>query len=375
MKILFLVRGLEYGGAERQLATLALGLKARGVDVRVLVLYGGGPLEAELHQAGVPLLGLRKRGRWDIVGCLVRLALIVRRERPDVLYGFMPVQNLLAGFVRPVRPSMRVVWGMRASSFDLTGYDWLSRWSYLMVRRFSAVPDLVIVNSQSGLSDLAAQNFPPSKTQLVANGIDCTGFRPDPRGRQRIRGDWRVRDDERLIGLVARFDPLKDHGTFLQAAALLVAERPSVRFVCVGDGPSALAVKLRSLADGLGLQKHLIWAGTRDDMRAVYSSLDVLGLCSISEGFPNVIGEAMACAVPCVVTDVGDSAIVVGDTGVVVPVSDPGALADGWQRLLALSDDQRDKLGARARLRIQDRFSVDALCQNVNQALAGLFAG
>ena len=110
-------------------------------------------------------------------------------------------------------------------------------------------------------------------------------------------------------------------------------------------------------------------------MRAVYSSLDVLGLCSISEGFPNVIGEAMACAVPCVVTDVGDSAIVVGDTGVVVPVSDPGALADGWQRLLALSDDQRDKLGVRARLRIQDRFSVDALCQNVNQALAGLFAG
>lgn len=370
MKIAFLTRSLEYGGAERQLAALALGLKARGDDVSIMMFYGGGPMEAELRQAGVPLIDLRKRGRWDLFALPLRLVKVLRRDRPDVVYSILPPQNLLAGLLRPAFRPTRVVWGIRASTFDLSGYDWLTRWSYTLERRLSSLPDLVIVNSQAGLNALIAGGFPVSKTRLVSNGIDCRRFRPDPGARQRVREEWGVADGEHLVGLVARFDPLKDPETFLNAAALLAAERKRSRFVCVGDGPAKITGQLRTLAQRLDLSDRMIWAGARNDMPAVYNALDVLCLSSISEGFPNVIGEAMACGVACVVTDVGDSARIVGGTGIVVPPRDPGALAEGWRRMLELSAKDRAELGDRVRSRIQEAFSIEALCRNVTQALS-----
>ncbi len=373
MKVVFLIRSLEYGGAERQLVMLARGCRARGLATTVVVFYPGGVLEGELRAEAVPVRSLDKRGRWEVARFLLRLGRMLREERPDILHGYLEVSNLLTVLFKPLLPRTKAVWGIRASNVDLRRYGWVSRLNFRLQRLLSRYADLLIVNSKAGLSYHVARGFPGEKMVVVPNGIDTGRFRRDHEGRRRVREAWRVGDDEDLIGLVGRFDPMKDHRTFLQAAALLAKARDTVRFVCVGDGPARYREELRALGEELGLARRVIWAGARTDMPAVYSALDILSLSSAyGEGFPNVVGEAMACGVPCVVTDVGDAAWIVGDTGVVVPSGDPRALAEGWGRVLGASRHHRSALGQQARARIVREFGLEAFVQRTCDTLAAL---
>jgi glycosyltransferase involved in cell wall biosynthesis len=174
------------------------------------------------------------------------------------------------------------------------------------------------------------------------------------------------------VGVVARLDPMKDHETFLRAAALVHAARPDVRFVCVGDGQPGYRRRLLECSRELGLESVVRWTGTDRRITAVMSAIDVL--CSSSafgEGFSNVVGEAMACGTPCVVTDVGDSARIVGDTGPVVPPRSPERLASALLSVLAIDGNARRERGVSARRRVEDRFSVGAMCASTRAALAG----
>jgi glycosyltransferase involved in cell wall biosynthesis len=163
---------------------------------------------------------------------------------------------------------------------------------------------------------------------------------------------------------------MKDHGTFLDAAARLAAERDDVRFVCVGDGLPAYRASLERRAAELGLGARLTWAGRRGDVPAVLSALDLLTSSSaFGEGFSNVIAEAMACGVPCVVTDVGDSAAIVGELGAVVPPRDPRALVGAWCTVLERRDEFPE---AELRGRIERKFSLDALIERTERALVAL---
>ena len=369
MKIVFVIRSMDYGGAERQLATLAIGLTERSHDVCVSVLYGGGALEQRLDQSKVRLIDLHKKGRWDVPGFLLRLTGMLRREQPDVVYSFLPTQNLLTGLLKLFYRPARVVWGVRASGFDLSGYDWLTRQSYVFERRLSRLPDLIIVNSRAGLDHLAGPRNRTPKLRFIANGVDCERFRSDHAARRRIRSGWCVGEREQLIGLVARFDPLKDPHTFIGAAALLAAKNPNAKFVCVGDGPDTAKQTLIALSGELGLDRRLVWAGPCDDMPAVYSALDLLCLSSISEGSPNVVAEAMACGVRCVVTDVGDAAAIVGETGLVVPPGRPEEMAAAIQEMLEGSNAPSLP---DPRARILSEYNVDIMVERTEAALESL---
>ncbi|NLU50543.1 MAG: glycosyltransferase [Syntrophomonadaceae bacterium] len=366
MKITFLTRSLDYGGAERQLVTLAKGLHERGHRVVVLVFYANGPLEKELYDAGVTVRVLDKKGRWDVAGFLCRLVHAVVHDKPDIVHGYLGIPNILTVLLKPIFSGTRMVWGVRASNMDLARYDWLSRLSYQLECMLSRFADLIITNSHAGFDYAAKNGFPKSKMVVIPNGIDTDRFRPDPEAGRLLRMEWGVADNEKLIGLVGRLDPMKDHPTFLRAAALLRNERKDVRFVCVGDGATDYRKKLQALGKELGLEECLIWAGTRGDMFAVYNALDIASSTSYGEGFPNVIGEAMACGVPCVVTDVGDSSWIVGDVGVVVPPRDPHALAAGLKIALA---QWPNKGGFSGRDRISHCFSVQLLIHATENAL------
>lgn len=225
---------------------------------------------------------------------------------------------------------------------------------------------LTISNSEAG-HVLAARNYRCQKHIVVFNGIDVDRFRPDPQGRARVRAEWNIPANQMLIGLVGRLAPEKDHPTFLHAAARLAAGCRDVRFVLVGDGSRPYRERLLQLSGELGLEDSLVWAGTRSDMPAVYSALDVLCLASFTyEGFPNVVAEAMACGVPCVVTNVGDSALIVGELGIVVPRADPQALAAGLGKMLEGLDAIQPH---RLRQRIVSRFSVETMVVATERAL------
>lgn len=369
-KILFLTRSLNYGGAERQLVALAKGLHKGGYAVSVAVFYPNGALEKDLYEVQSPVICLNKSGRWDVFPFLLRLIRVVRREKPDILHGYLPVPNLLTVLLKPLLPNILMVWGVRASNVDSSQYDYFTRLVFMAERFFSRFADLIIVNSHAGKTYHIEHGFPESKMVVIPNGIDTERFCPNPDTRLKVRSEWGINNNEKLIGLVGRIDPMKDHATFLRAAAMLLKERGDVRFVCIGDGPEPYKSRMKQLSIELGLKDKLVWAGARSDMSDVYNALDIASSSSsYGEGFPNVVGEAMACGVPCVVTDVGDSAWIVGDTGVVVPPHNPQALAAGLESSL----QRGNKLMAvRTRKRIEEKFSFEQLIEKTQKTLLHL---
>ena len=368
MKIFFLVRALNRGGAERQLTLLSKGLGERGHDVVIGVFYSGGPFEKELLDTKVRIRPLNKWGRWDVFGFLLRLVRAVREECPDVLHGYLWDPNLLTVVLKPLFPHMKIVWGIRSSTRDFNDEGWLDCVIIKLNAWLSRLPDVIIANSQVGRDDYLAQGYPGQKMVVIPNGVDTARFDRDPEARRRIRCEWGVTEQDRVVGVVGRLSPIKDHSNFLRAAALLAKERKHVRFVCVGDGSAGYRQTLQVLAEELGLVGSLIWNEAREDMPAVYNALDVVVSSSYSEGLSNVIGEAMACGVPCVVTNVGDSAWVVGNTGEVVPPKDPVALKNAIERLL----DQKAYGPDQIRQGIIDRLSVSNLVVNTERTLNAL---
>jgi glycosyltransferase involved in cell wall biosynthesis len=262
----------------------------------------------------------------------------------------------------------RVVWGVRASDIDLTRYSWIQRFDSWIERKLSRFPDLIIANSEAGRAYSINQGFPADKFVVVHNGVDLDRFRFDREGRDRLRHEWGIQDHEVLIGRVGRLDPQKDYPTFVDAAGLLARQSERLRFVTVGTDRPSEESALKQQADKLGLNGRLVWAGPRGDMAAVYSALDIsVSSSAYGEGTPNVLAESMACGVPCVTTDVGDSALTVGTLGRVVPRSDPAAIAAATLAMLETTHDP-----AALRQHIADEFSIASLISKTDDALTGL---
>jgi glycosyltransferase involved in cell wall biosynthesis len=370
VKILLLTRSLKGGGAERQASVLAGGLAAAGHAVAIVPFYAPGA--DDRPPPGVRALSPAKRGRWDIVPFALRLIAILRAERPDVLHAYLPVANLLAALLRPFLPRTKLVWGLRASTMELEHYDWLSRLSFAVERRLAGCADLMIANAASVERDAVGRGYPAERIRVVPNGIDVARFAPDPARAAQWRSRWRIAADDRVIGVVGRLDPMKDHDTFFEALARMAPRHTDLKAVIVGEGAGAWRDRLKQRAAACGIADRLVWLGWQQDMAAIYGAFDLLCLPSAyGEGFPNVVGEAMACAVPCVVTDVGDAAGIVAGNGRAVPPRDPVALADALEALLALGREERAALGIAARRRIVENFDVDRLVTRTVAALNG----
>jgi glycosyltransferase involved in cell wall biosynthesis len=367
-RIVFLIPSLDIGGAQRQLVELADGLHRSQWQVKVLTFYGGGELEADLRERGVPLEVLNKRGRWDLVAFSYRLLRTLRKERPDVLHGYLGTANLLSVLIKPWVPKLRIVWGVRASNVDFASYDWLAGLTFRVSCRLARFADLIICNSVSGRDFHAGKGYPATRMVVIPNGIDTARFKPDPLARGDVRREWGAANDQLLIGLIGRLDPMKDHPTFLRAAARF-RDRHDVRFVCIGGGSESYSSMLRRMATELGLDSSLTWVGARTDMPRVYNALELaLSSSSWGEGFPNVIAEAMATGVPCVVTDVGDSRVAVGDDGWVCRPHDPADLARAIESAIS-SRSELAAVGERARERVGTEFSTERLVATTAQHL------
>ena len=370
MRVAFVIHSLQRGGSERQLTTLAAGLAAQGHDITVFVLRGGGALEAELVDRGPIVVDASRARPWYVPAGIVQLVRDLRRWRPDIVHSYLVVPNLLVALLRPFLGPARVVWGVRAAGEGR--YHHLSRLAFAATSIAAHIPRLIIANSEAGRRYHLRRGYPARKTIAIENGVDAARFQRDPVGRDRVRAEWGVVAGAPLIGLVARPDPLKDHETFLRAAGEVAASDATARFVCVGGNAAPGVAGLEQLAARLGLADRLVWAPERDDMAAVYSAFDGGCLSSVSEGFPNVIAEAMACGTPCVVTDVGDAGALVDDLGVVVAPGDAPALAAGMRKLLDRVASEGDALRAAARRRVVERYSVAHLVERTAAALSQL---
>ena len=366
IKLVFIIRSLDCGGAERQLLTLANALDRKYFEPTIVTFYSGGPNERHVSDK-VRLISLNKSGRWDAIGFLVRLVRELRRLRPDVIHSYADIPNILSLLVKHFTGRPAIVWGSRMAFHDVASYDWLHRVAFQLERKLARFPDRIIVNSHAGHRCLRARGYQAARLVTINNGFDSEHFQPNPEARRRIRSEWGLAPDQIVIGLVARMDPIKDHPTFLRAAALVKGACPNVRFVCIGNGPESYRQALLRLVDQLGLGDRITWTGLQTDMADIYNAIDVNVLSSISEGCPNVVGEAMACGVPCVVTDVGDLASLVGDTGFICPPQNPEALA---ANLIKCIEADRVSLGINARRRIEKSWNVGRLVDRTERVLA-----
>lgn len=374
MRVLFLVPQLCAGGAERQMVLLARTFDKTRFDVTIAPMYAGGAWWREATGIeGISVRSLDKRGRYDLFGFGSRLARLVRDTRPHVVqtHGVSAVFGLAAAAMA----RSRLVLGIRNSNMEFRRYGWLELRMFTMGRYVSHAADVLIANSNAGKAYYAANGYPASKIRVVPNGFDTEQFRPSPSAGRMLRRRWGIPDDGVLVGIVARIDPAKDHDTFLRAAAIVARSHPHARFAVIGHGPDADLLRLSNLAASLGLRDRVVWAGHCADMLAAHNALDLCVSTSRTEGISNSIGEAMACSVPCAVTEVGDSAWLLDDASRVSPPGQPQAAAETWLRVLSLSREARAVLGARDRRRIAEHFSLSAAACQLEQCLAQIAGG
>ena len=367
-----LTRSLGSGGAERQLIELVKRIDPEKFAISIFFFYSEGELLAELADIqNIDIIYLSKKSRWDFLGFIHKLNKQIRNKRSDILYGYLDVPNIFALFAGKMT-RVKIAFGLRSSHVDFSLYDWTASIVYRLEALLSHYSDLVIINSKTGFDYHRNNGFAHEKIRVIPNGIDTKRFRPDLQLREKTRLEWGIYEKHFLVGIVGRLDPIKGHATFLQMAAILVREYSQVRFVCVGDGTKTNKAEIRTAANGLGLGSDLVWAGNRTDMPAVYSALDVLVSASYGEGFSNMICEAMSCEVPSVVTDVGDSAIIVGKTGKVVAPKDPQRMAGAVLELLMMSNDERANLGCQARKRIKSNYSLEKMVSSTENLFTEL---
>ncbi|MGQ9368591.1 glycosyltransferase [Azospirillum sp. ST 5-10] len=357
-----LITGLQTGGAETMLAKLVRTMDRRRFRNVVIAMTGGGSVASELANSGVPILSLQmRRGAADPRG-LARLVHLLRDERPHLLQTWLYHADLMGTVAGRLAGVPRIVWNLRCSDMNRPNYRWLSRNLPLLLARLSGMPDAVVVNSSAGRTVHEGYGYRPRLWQLIPNGFDTDRFRPNPEAGAWLRQSLGLPPEAVLIGLPARLDPMKDHPGFFAAAAALAAREPSARFVLIGAGLEARNAAVARMVGACGLADRVALLGERRDIDRILPGLDVVTLSSaFGEGFPNVLGEAMACGVPCVATDVGDAAAIVGDAGLVVEPRDPVALAVAWQRVLRLGPEARAALGAAGRTRVLRHFSLPVI--------------
>lgn len=365
IQVMHVVTSLGVGGAETVLAQLVAGDAAGTVSHSVATLKPGGALRTRLEADGIPVRDLGIEGNRDTPGGLLRLAAAIRDARPAIVHSWLYHADLLSTLSLALsgrRRATRLIWGVRCSDMDMSRYARGSRLVLRLLPRLSRRADLVLCNAEAGRAVHERLGYRPPHWQVIANGVDVERFRPRPEKRVALRAQLGLSDENFVVGMCARVDPMKDHGNFVQAAATFAATAPETRFVLIGAGTDEPGSDLDRAIAASGVGDRFVRLGLRRDVERLYPALDVATLSSaFGEGFPNVLAEAMSCGVPCAATNVGDSAAIVGDTGFMVPPGDAVALAAAWARIRSEGRDALAARGAVARRRIAERYSLAAM--------------
>jgi len=375
MKIVYVITDLLTGGAEMMLYKLLSKIDKERFDLAVVSLMDRGNLGDRIEALGIPVYEIGMQRGTPTVPSIWRFIRLMSQLQPDLLQGWMYHGNLAAQLARGcLLKSVPVLWNIRNSLYSLDYEKTGTSAVIQLCAKLSDFPQQIIYNSQVSATQHEKIGYRATKRSIVPNGFDTEIFVPSLDAFNSVRQELRIPLDTTLIGLIGRYAPEKDHANFLQAAALLLKKFPqlNVQFVLVGSGVDENNQILYRLVQELGLIKHTHLLGEREDIPRLTAALDIASSSSYTEAFPNVIGEAMSCAVPCVVTDVGDSARIVGNTGRIVPPRSPQLLADAWKDSIDLDVEGRKLLGKAARSRIIECFSLSAVVSQYESLYEGV---
>jgi len=366
LKVLVFSTGLATGGAERMLVKLVSQLQGRPCEFAVVSLLDAGTQGPLLRDLGVPVDALRIRRPLALPALPLRLRRYVHRFRPDVIQGWMYHGNLAATIAHRLAGSRACLfWSIRQTFYGMAHERPLTRLVIRANAALSAAPQRVVYNSTLSRAQHAAAGFKDERGIVIPNGFDTELFRPDPAARAAARSRLGIPERADVIGLVARDHPMKDHANFFAAAGRLAQARPDVFFVLAGAFVDSSNARLEALVAQAGLQGRTRLLGEVADVQRLYPAFDVAVLSSAwGEAFPNVLGEALACAVPCVSTDVGDAAAIVGAAGRIVPPADSERLSAAIVEVLNLGVEGRRAMGEAGRQRVERHYSLTAIADS-----------
>jgi glycosyltransferase involved in cell wall biosynthesis len=353
------ITGLEVGGAETFLREL-LKHKPADIEVRVFSLIDGGPVADQIAGLGIKVAGLHMRAGYPSVRSLFALVGELRRYRPEIVHTWMYHADLLGGVAAKLAGVRHVVWHLHNSDLSPRRVRWMTR---LVVRVNAAlshwIPEVILSCSEAGVRAHTAVGYASDRFLVIPNGVDTDRFAPVASARTSVREEFGLSLDRPLIGLVARVDPQKNHRGFFDAVRVFFEQGGDADFLLAGRDVTPDHWQLPGWRDATGRPDRIVLAGPRNDVPRLMAAFDVATSSSLGEAFPMVLIEAMSCGVPCAATNVGDSSLIVADTGLTIPPDDAAALAGAWRTLVDMPPDVRGELGQRARERVLEKYRIE----------------
>jgi glycosyltransferase involved in cell wall biosynthesis len=369
IRIAHVITDLTMGGAEQMLLRLLGVVDRTRFQPQVISLKQTHPVGDWIAERGVPVRALGMRG-FD-PRAIARLASWLRADRVDVVQTWMLHANVAGLLAAQLAGRIPVAWGIHVGKLDRATHGAAT----VLIQRLSVplarMATTIVCCSETSRTELEAIGYPPARMQVIPNGFDLGKFRPDEEARRSVRRELGLADDAQLVGWIGRAHPQKDLRTLGAAVERVMRQRPDVRFVLCGRGVTPDNAELRQWLGSAA--EHAFILGERHDVPRLTAAFDVA--CSSSsygEAFPLVLGEAMASGVPCVTTDCGDAARILGGLGRVVPIRDPEAFARALLEILSLPPDEWRTLGAASRQRIESEYSLSAISNRYAEVHAAL---
>ena len=374
IKIAHIVNCLSPGGAEIMLCNFISKMDKEKYCAVVISLTNKGTLSEKIEKMGVPVYEAGMKSGNLNIKAFIKLIRYLRTYKPELIQTWMYHSNVIGGIAGILSGVKNIVWGVHASQLD----GELTKNGTLFIIKISSwlsmiIPSIVIFCSKSSYHLHLILGYKTKIMRVVPNGFNLKDYRPDAACKKNILKELGLQQDVQLVGMAARYDPQKNHSDFILAASRLNKIMPSVEYLLVGSGVTSDNEILCSQIEEVGLSDKIHLLGYRDDMPKIYAALDVSTITSVyGEAFPLVIGEAMACGTPCVVTDVGDSAFIVGDTGIVIPPGKPDEIANAWMKILKMDLIEKKKIGVAARKRINELFTIESVVKQYEKEYTDL---
>jgi glycosyltransferase involved in cell wall biosynthesis len=361
IKIVHIITSLDIGGAQIMLLNLLSKLDSSRYSIDVISLKADTALITQFKEAGVNVVELDfvNKQLWSIQ----RLIKFIIAESPDVIQTWMYHADFLGGLIGKLFSKAKIIWGIHHTDLNPNLDKKLTLFIVWMCSLLSnAIPNVIVCCSNKTKAVHTRAGYRKEKTKVIPNGFDVNKFHPDRQAYLSLRRELQISDTTTLIGLIGRYHSQKGHVFFFKAASEILRVNRNIHLVLCGEDISYENSSLTEMFNGVIKKRQVHLLGARKDMPDIMAALDICCLAAThGEAFPMIIGEAMACGVPCVVTDVGDSAYMVDNTGVIVPPGDVKALKEGLKSILNLPDEEKVAVGMMARDRISNLFGLEAI--------------
>lgn len=365
MRVVHIITGLEVGGAERMLERMVLFMlrESPSIENIVVSLSRGGVIGMKLRDCGIEVIELDLKSFFELPLAIIRLASHFKNIRPTIVQSWMYRSDLIAGIAARLCGIPNVVWGIRCTQIPSK-----SSLAVKILVRVNAllsfvIPQYIVCCAEEARNFHSRIGFNEKKMVVIPNGFDFDLFKPEDTDRSNVRNELGFDEKKIVVGIVGRYDELKDYGNFISAAAMAAEENENLHFLMIGSELDNTNQALNDHIVAAGIQNRITLFGPTNAVERMMRGLDIYCMSSSSEGFPNVVVEAMGTALPCIVTDVGDAALIVGDCGAIVPRCNPRQLAGKIIEYAKLPNNELTSIGRKARLRAEKNYSLSAVTQ------------